>query len=63
MNIIWVTDVTSDKKVAINTEYVTAVFEPSEGAPENAVAIVGMINGIVAVAETVDKVVELIRGA
>ena len=39
------------------------MFEPSEGAPENAVAIVGMINGIVAVAETVDKVVELIRGA
>ena len=63
MNIIWVTDVTSDKKVAINTEYVTAVFEPSEGAPENAVAIVGMINGIVAVSESVDEVVELIRGA
>ena len=63
MNIIWVTDVTTGKMVAINTKYITAVFEPSEGAPEGAVAIVGMINGIVAVSETVDRVVELIRGA
>lgn len=63
MNIIWVTDVTTGKLVAVNTQYITAVFEPSEGAPEQAVAIVGLINGVVAVTETVDRVVELIRGA
>jgi hypothetical protein len=61
MKIIWVTDVTTGKLVAVNTQYITAVFEPSEGAPEEAVAIVGMINGVVAVSETVDHVVELIR--
>ena len=63
MNIIWVTDVTTGKSVAINIKYITAVFEPSEGAPEGTVAIVGLINGIVAVSETVDRVIELIRGA
>lgn len=60
MSIIWVTDSSTDKKVAINTKYITAVFEPSEGAPEGSVAIIGMINGIVGVTETIDQVVELI---
>lgn len=63
MNIIWVTDVTTGYQVAINTKYITAVFAPSEGAPEGAIAIVGMINGIVAVTESCDRVIELIRGA
>lgn len=57
MNIIWVTDISSNKKVAINTKYITAVFEPGEGAPEGTVAIVGMIGGIVPVAESVDELI------
>mgnify|MGYP006277519211 CR=1 FL=1 len=63
MNNIWVTDATTGGQVFINTSYITAVFEAKEGAPEGAVAIVGLTNGIIAVTESVDRVVELIRGA
>ena len=60
---IWVTDATTGGMVFINTNYITAVFEAKEGAPEGAIAIVGLTNGIVAATETVDNVIELIRSA
>lgn len=62
MKNIWVTDATTGGLVFVNVEYITAVFEAKEGAPEGAVAIVGLTNGIIAVTEDVDRVVELIRG-
>ena len=63
MKSIWVTDATTGSMVFINVQYITAVFEATDGAPEGAVAIVGLTNGIIATTETVDRVVELIRGA
>lgn len=63
MAFIWVTDATTENKVAINPVYITAVFNAGEGAPEGAVAIVGLTNGGAAVKETVDEVVALVAGA
>lgn len=60
MSMIWVTDVTTEKKVAVNTRYITAVFEPPAGSPEKAVAIIGLVNGVIATSETVDAIVEMI---
>lgn len=63
MKSIWVTDAANGGKVFVNVEYITAVFDAREGAPDGAVSIIGLINGVVAVTETVDEVIELIRGA
>ena len=61
MSIIWVTDANTNNKVAVNTKYVTAIFEPAaEGAPEGTVAVIGMISGVIPVTETVDEIVALI---
>lgn len=62
MSIIIVTDVTTGKRVVVNTRHIVAVFEPTEGSPENAVAIVGMVNGVIATTETVEEIVEMIGG-
>lgn len=63
MAFIWVTDAASGNKVAINPAFITAVFDAAEGAPEGAVAIIGLTNGGAAVKETVDEVIALTAGA
>jgi hypothetical protein len=46
----WFTDVKTDQKVAINSEYVTAVFKATEGEMEGK-TVISIINGQLAVAE------------
>jgi hypothetical protein len=50
MTMIYVTDATTKKKVAVNSQYVTVVFEIVEGENTGKTAV-GLINGTIVVDE------------
>ena len=58
---IWLTDVKTQKKLAINPKYIIAVFVATEGEAEGK-TFVSLINGNVVVEESDLEVVNLING-
>ena len=62
MALVWFTDKVSTKKVAINPEYVVAVFVAAEGEMEGT-TIISLINGTIPVAESDLDVVTAVNGA
>jgi len=51
MSLYWFTDATNQGKVAINSEYVVAVFVAKEG-PAEGKTIISLVNGTVPVDES-----------
>ena len=62
MALVWFTDKVSTKKVAVNPEYVVAVFVAAEGELEGT-TIISLINGTIPVAESDLEVVTAVNGA
>ena len=58
---IWLTDSKTEQKIAINPEYIIAVFTATEGEMEGK-TFVSLINGNVVVEETDLEVVNAIGG-
>ena len=58
---IWLTDSKTEQKIAINPEYIIAVFTATEGEMEGK-TFVSLINGNVVVEETDLEVVSQISG-
>ena len=58
---IWLTDSKTEQKIAINPEYIIAVFTATEGEMEGK-TFVSLINGNVVVEESDLEVVNLING-
>jgi hypothetical protein len=59
---IWLTDVKTQSKIAINPKYIIAVFVATEGEVEGK-TFVSMINGNVVVEESDLDVVGMIEGS
>ena len=59
---IWLTDAKNEQKVAVNPEYVIAVFTGTEGEVEGK-TVVSLINGTLFVNETDLEVVSALSGA
>jgi len=58
MSLHWLTDATNGTKIAVNSEYVVAVFTAQEG-PVEGKTVISLINGTVPVNETDLEVVSL----
>ena len=61
MSLVWLSDAVNGGKVAINPDYVVAVFVAKEGQVEGK-TIVSLINGTIPVDETDLEVVTLVNG-
>jgi hypothetical protein len=61
MSLHWFTDATSGGKVAVNSEFVVAVFTAKEGEVSGK-TIIGLVNGNVVVDEDEIDVVSRING-
>lgn len=61
MALVWFTDKVTEKKVAINPEFVVAVFVAAEGDLAGS-TIISLINGTIPVAETDLEVVSAVNG-
>ena len=62
MSLVWLTDVKTQQKVALNPKYIVAVFTATEGEAEGK-TVVGLINGNIIVEESDLDVVGMITGA
>jgi len=62
MSLIWLTDVKTQAKIAVNPKYIVAVFTAAEGEVEGK-TVIGLINGNVVVEENELDVVSQITGA
>ena len=61
MSLVWFTDKVTQQKVAINPEYVVAVFTASEGELKDT-TIISLVNGTIPVVETDIEVVASVSG-
>lgn len=61
MSFIWVTDVKTQAKIAINPDHVVAVFTATEGEVEGK-TVIGLVNGNVVVEEKDIDVISYIGG-
>ena len=62
MSLVWLTDATTNAKVAVNPKFVIAVFTPNDG-PAEGKTVLSVINGSIPVNETELEVVQLFNSA
>ena len=61
MSLVWFTDATTEKKIAINPTYVVAVFTPVDG-PAEGKTVISLVNGTIPVSEEELEVVTALNG-